>query len=73
MRNDLKAILLRNYNVEEQIEMIEELYADKSEVEKIKHWRDRYYSIKRAKDNLELKHSKILDKMIKIHEILKEK
>lgn len=73
MRNDLREILLRNKNVDEQIEAIEELYADKTETEHIKYWRNRYYSMKRVKENLEKKYSKTFDKMIRIQKILMEK
>jgi hypothetical protein len=73
MKKDLREILLRNKNVDEQIEAIEELYADKSDLEKIKHWRDRYYSMKRVKESIENKYTLTLDKMIKIQKILMEK
>lgn len=70
MIDKLRSILIRNNNVEEQIEQIVNLYADHSDVEKIHYWRNRYYSTKRTNENISKKLTVANDKLRKIKSII---
>ena len=73
MKKELKEILLKYRNINEAIEKIEDLYVNRTDQEKIKLWRDKYYVQKRTNESLSAKFKSANLKLIEIHKIMMKK